>query len=107
MTRRYTQRNTVVHTANKMEGRKPDEPAQQRHRGSSARGRGWRRRLVALVAGTFLALVALEAMLWILAAVFRPEEDRISLAGRPGERTIVCIGDSNTYGVGLEPDSAV
>jgi hypothetical protein len=61
---------------------------------------------VALVAGTFLALVALEATLWILAAVFRPEEDRISLAGRPGERSIVCIGDSNTYGIGLEPEGS-
>lgn len=54
--------------------------------------------------GLFLALPALELALWLGHAVMHP-------TARPegvqrGERTLLCVGDSNTYGIHLEAEDS-
>ncbi len=56
------------------------------------------RTLLALLLGTLLALLALEGALWILSLFFtRPERG----AQGAGAVSVLCVGDSNTYGIGL------
>jgi hypothetical protein len=70
---------------------------------TSARPHPWRRRLLLLGAGLLAALVAGEAALWIVYWTSRP-----ALRGVLGEgsRTILCIGDSNTFGVHLTSEES-
>lgn len=58
-------------------------------------------RPLALAAGTLLSLALLEGGLWIAHVVLDPgrRDEHLSSAGHT--RTILCIGDSNTYGIHL------
>ncbi|MCP3917723.1 MAG: hypothetical protein GY711_19440 [bacterium] len=62
-----------------------------------------RRKLAGLAIGTVLSLATLEGVLWILHALYAPQSRVLAaLEPAPGERRILCMGDSNTYGVYLE-----
>lgn len=74
---------------------------------SAARApRPWRRRLGALALGLLLVPIAVEGALWVASLFAKPEARLVELAPRPGERRILCIGDSHTYGSHLEPEDA-
>jgi len=68
-------------------------------RRSGARGPA---RLVAVLLGLAILLVGLEGVLWVAHLTLDPERRGSALA--PGERAILCIGDSNTYGIHLPPE---
>lgn len=68
--------------------------------------RRWRTRLLTLVASTVAALFLIEAALWILHFALSPERRASELAPKPGERRIVCVGDSNTFGVHLDASAS-
>ncbi|MEM9381000.1 MAG: GDSL-type esterase/lipase family protein [Planctomycetota bacterium] len=67
-----------------------------------------RRKLAALAIGTVGALLTLEVVLAVLHLMYAPETRELAdtLAPAPGERRIVCMGDSNTYGVYLDPQQS-
>ncbi|MCP3913988.1 MAG: hypothetical protein GY711_00350 [bacterium] len=61
------------------------------------------KKLAGLALGTVLSLLCLELTLWGLHAAYAPESRGLAeLAPQPGERRILCMGDSNTYGMYLE-----
>jgi len=64
------------------------------------------KRVLALLFGVALTFVLLEAGLWIASLLFKPPDRAALLAPAPGERRIVCIGDSNTYGIYLKPEQS-
>lgn len=64
-----------------------------------------RRKLAGLALGTAGSLALFEAVLWAVFFVRAPESRALpELAPRSGERRIVCLGDSNTFGVNLVPE---
>jgi hypothetical protein len=83
----------------------PADPARSTQ--PRAPGRPWRiarriaRRLAALALGGAAALVLLELVLQVAALFAAPQARAALLPKAPGERRIVCLGDSNTYGVHL------
>ncbi len=66
--------------------------------------RSWGRRLAALVLGSVLALAVLELGLRIAGSLGGGAENRAAAA--EGGFRILCIGDSNTYGAGVERDES-
>lgn len=62
----------------------------------------WGARLALVALGLVLAVLALEVVLQLGAAVVRLTRDERSAIGTAGSRRILCLGDSNTYGVWLE-----
>ena len=63
------------------------------------------RKLTGLLLGTVASLASLEALLWVLAGLLAPE-GRAGIELEPGTRRIVCLGDSNTYGINLEAEQS-
>jgi lysophospholipase L1-like esterase len=76
-----------------------------RSRGSTALRRAGRR-LAAVLLGLLAAFALIEGALWLASLFARPEDRLAQLAPRPGERRILCVGDSNTYGIYLEPEAS-
>jgi hypothetical protein len=68
--------------------------------------RRWRPRILALVTGTVASLFAAEGLLWILHFAVSPEPRAAALAPRPGERRILCVGDSHTFGIHLDASAS-
>jgi hypothetical protein len=66
----------------------------------------WRTRILALVMGTGASLVLAEGALWILHFALSPERRAAELAPQPGERRILCVGDSNTFGIHLDASAS-
>jgi GDSL-like lipase/acylhydrolase family protein len=60
----------------------------------------------AVLLGLVATAVLLEGGLWLLSLMFRPEERLAQLEPRPGERRILCIGDSHTFGSHLPAEKA-
>jgi hypothetical protein len=89
-------------------------PETNRARGPNARSREgregreghWRQRLGAVALGLVGFLVLLEGVLWILSSFYKPQARIADLAPAEGERRILCIGDSFTYGSHLPPEEA-
>jgi hypothetical protein len=67
---------------------------------------GWKRRILAVLIGLLATAVLLEAGLWTASLFFHPPDRAALLAPAPGEQRILCIGDSNTYGVYLDPEES-
>ena len=65
--------------------------------------KGKSRPILSLAIGTVLALASAEALLWVLGGILGTEERSVALGGGP---TILCVGDSNTYGVHLEAEDS-
>jgi lysophospholipase L1-like esterase len=61
---------------------------------------------LALALGALGGLALIEGALWVLALVRPPTSRAGELALQPGERRIVCFGDSNTYGIHLTAEDS-
>jgi hypothetical protein len=70
------------------------------------RRKGWQRKSLAVLVGIVGTFLLLEGGLWTASLFFKPPDRAALLAPAPGERRIVCIGDSNTYGVYLKPEES-
>lgn len=62
--------------------------------------------LLLLLAGIIFSGIAVEIVLQIGAAYVRITEKRPEAHGGQGDFRVVCIGDSNTFGLGVEPSEA-
>ena len=67
-----------------------------------SRGARWARRALALMLG----LLFLEAGLWVASFLLRPEERALFRSGLDGREVILCVGDSNTFGIGLDAEES-
>lgn len=67
--------------------------------GVTARRSRWKQRLLALGIGLFALVILVEGVLWGLHLLHAPPRREGPLGD--GTRTILCVGDSNTYGVHL------
>src|SRR5204863_5478399 len=67
-------------------------------------------RLLLVTFGLVLAAIALEGLLRVAAAILPQRLQRAvtrqERPPEPGEVRILCVGDSHTYGVGVEPDES-
>jgi lysophospholipase L1-like esterase len=63
--------------------------------------RRWAAHIGLLLLGCALALVALEAVLQLASLTLRGLGYRAEALGRRGERRILCVGDSHTYGTSV------
>ncbi len=59
---------------------------------------------MAVLAGPLTALLGLEAALWTAHLMFDPGRRENALPSGERDRRILCIGDSNTYGIHLPPE---
>jgi len=70
------------------------------------RPKGWPRKSLAVLVGIVATFLLLEGGLWTASLFFKPQDRAALLAPAPGERRIVCIGDSNTYGLYLDAEDS-
>ncbi len=56
--------------------------------------------------GTVGSLASFEAILWVFHARSDLESRAVTVERPPGERRILCVGDSNTYGVYVAPNES-
>jgi len=68
--------------------------------------RRWRSRILVFAGSILAALTLAEGALWGLHFLLSPARRAEELAPRPGERRILCIGDSYTFGVYVDASAS-